>query len=52
MQRILEDPKMSLNGQPNIFFGKINSYTCDLHLKLNILNTLNIFVLKNESFAL
>jgi len=25
-----------------MFFGKIISYTCDLHLKLNILNPLNI----------
>jgi len=39
-----------------MFFGKIISYTCDLHLKLNILNPLNIFlgqmVEKKESFAL
>jgi hypothetical protein len=37
-------------------FGKIISYTCDLHLKLHILNPLNIMFLsngfKNESFAL
>jgi hypothetical protein len=39
-----------------MFLGKIISFTCDLHLKLNILNQLNIIVLstglKNESFAL
>jgi hypothetical protein len=47
---------MSFNGQPNMFFGKIIAYTCDMHLKLNILNPLNISFLsnglKNESFAL
>jgi len=56
MQKIPENPKMSFNGQPNMFFGKIISYTYDLHLKLDILNPLNIFFwsngLKNESFAL
>jgi hypothetical protein len=41
MQKILENTKMGFNGQPNVFFGKIISYTCDLHLKLNILNPLN-----------
>ncbi len=39
-----------------MFFGKIIFYTCDLHLKLNVLNPLYIIVLpndyKNESFAL
>jgi hypothetical protein len=39
-----------------MFFGKIISYTCDLHLKLDILNPFNIIYLpnglKNESFAL
>jgi len=43
---------MSFNGQPNMFLGKIISFTCDLHLKLDILNPLNIFFakwLKNES---
>jgi hypothetical protein len=35
---------MSLSGQPNMFLGKIISYTCDLHLKLQILNPLNINV--------
>jgi hypothetical protein len=39
-----------------MFFGKIISYTWDLHLKLNILNPLNIIFLskglKNESFTL
>jgi hypothetical protein len=47
---------MNFNGEPNMFFRKIISGTCDLHLKLNILNTLNIIVLsngfKNESFSL
>jgi hypothetical protein len=47
---------MSFNGEPNMFFGNIVSFTCDLHLKLNILNPLNIFFLSNgflnESFAL
>jgi len=39
-----------------MFFGKIISFTCDLHLKLNIFNQLNIIFLstglKNESFTL
>jgi len=39
-----------------MFFGKIISCTCDLHLKLDNLNPLNIFFLSNaflnESFAL
>jgi hypothetical protein len=56
MQKILENPKMCFNQQPNMFFGKIISYTCDLHLKLDILNPLNIFKISNgleyESFAL
>jgi hypothetical protein len=43
MQKILENPKIYFNGQPNIFFGKIIFSTCDLHLKLNILNPFNIF---------
>jgi hypothetical protein len=38
------------------FFGMFISYKCDLHLKLDILNPLNIISLsnglKNESFAL
>jgi hypothetical protein len=38
---------MSFNGQQNIVFGKIISYTCDLYLKLNILNQLNIIFLSN-----
>jgi hypothetical protein len=38
---------MRYNGQPNMLFGKIISYTCDLHLKLNILNPLNIIFLPN-----
>jgi len=42
MQKILENPKMSFNGQPNMFFDMFISFTCDLHLKLNILNPLNI----------
>jgi hypothetical protein len=32
----IENPKMSFNGQPNMFFDKIISYTCDMHLKLDI----------------
>jgi hypothetical protein len=47
MQKKILNPKMSFNGQPNMFFGKIISYTCDLHLKLNILNLLNFFFLLN-----
>jgi hypothetical protein len=46
---------MSFNEQPNMFFGKIISYTCDLHLKLDILNLWKFFFakwLKNESFVL
>jgi hypothetical protein len=38
-----KNPKMSFNGQPNTFFGNIIFCTCDLHLKLNILNPLNFF---------
>jgi hypothetical protein len=30
-----------------MFFGKIISYTCDLHLELNILNPLNIMFMPN-----
>jgi hypothetical protein len=33
---------MSFNGQLNMFFGMLISFTCDLHLKLDILNPLNI----------
>jgi hypothetical protein len=40
-------PKMSFNGQLNMFSGKIISYTCDLHLKLDILNPLNIIFWSN-----
>jgi hypothetical protein len=43
MKKILGNPKMNFNGKPNIFFNKIIFYTCDLHLKLDILNPLNIF---------
>jgi len=42
MQKILEKPKISFNGQPNMFFGMFISFTYNLHLKLNILNPLNI----------
>jgi hypothetical protein len=38
---------MSLNRQLNMFFGKIISFTCDLHLKLDILNPLNLMFLSN-----
>jgi hypothetical protein len=34
---------MSFNGQPNMSFGMFISFTCDLHLKLDILNPLYIF---------
>jgi hypothetical protein len=47
MKKILENCKMGFNGQPNMFFGKIISYTCDLHTKLDILNPLNIIFLSN-----
>jgi hypothetical protein len=47
---------MSFNGQPNMFFGKTISYTYDPHLKLDILNPLNIIFLSNgflkKSFTL
>jgi hypothetical protein len=48
---------MSFNQQPYIFFGMFISYKCDgLHLKLDILNPLNISFqsngLINEFFAL
>jgi hypothetical protein len=56
MQKIPKNHKISFNGQPNMFSGKIIPFTCDLHPKLNILNPLNIIFLsnglKNESFAL
>jgi hypothetical protein len=42
MEKILENPKMSFNGQLNMFFNKIISCTCDLHLKVDNLNPLNI----------
>ncbi len=55
-QKIFKNLKMSFNGQPNMFFDNIISYTCDFHLKLNILNPLNKFFLLNgflnASFAL
>jgi hypothetical protein len=38
---------MSFNGQQDMFFSKIISCTCDLHLKLDILNPLNIMFLSN-----
>jgi hypothetical protein len=56
MQKIPKNPKMGFNAQPNMFFNKIMCYICDLHLKLDILNSLNIIFLsnglKNESFPL
>jgi hypothetical protein len=45
--KIPKNLKMNFNGQPNMFFGKIISYTCDFHLKLNILNPLNIMFMPN-----
>ncbi len=56
MQKILEIPYMNFNGQPNMIFGMFISFTCDSHLKLDILNPLNIIFLsnglKNESITL
>ncbi len=46
---------MGFNGQPNMFFGKIIFYTCDLLVKLYSFNSLNIFlpnIKKIEYFAL
>jgi hypothetical protein len=43
MQKKSKKFKMSFNGQPNMFFDMFISFTCDLHLKLNILNLVNIF---------
>jgi hypothetical protein len=48
---------MDFNGQPNMFFGMFISFTCDQHLKLDILNLLNMIFLSsngvlNESFTL
>jgi hypothetical protein len=40
---ILKNPKMSFNGQPNMVFSKIISFTCDYYLKLDILNPMNLF---------
>jgi hypothetical protein len=36
MQKILQNPKMSFNGQSNMFVGKIIFCTYDLYLKLDI----------------
>jgi hypothetical protein len=47
MKKIPKIPKMSFNGQPNMFFGKIIFYTCDMHWKLDILNPLKIIFLSN-----
>jgi hypothetical protein len=33
--------KMSFQSQLNMFFYMIISYTCDLHLELEILNLIN-----------
>ncbi len=56
IKKIPKNPELSFNGQPNMFFGMFISYTCELHLKLDILNPLNIVLLsnglKNEFFAL
>jgi hypothetical protein len=56
MKNKLENFKMSFNGQLSIFFDMFISYTCNLHIKLDILNTLNIIFLSNgflnEPFAL
>jgi hypothetical protein len=42
MQKFPKISKMNFNGQLNMFFGKIFSCTCNLHLKLVFLNPLNI----------
>jgi len=42
IQKIPKNPKMSFNGQPNMFFGMFVSFTCDLHIRQDILNPLNI----------
>jgi hypothetical protein len=42
-QKIPKNSKMSFNGHLYMVFGKIVSCTCDLHLKLDILNPLNNF---------
>jgi hypothetical protein len=47
MQKIPKNPKMNFNGQSKMFFGMFISFTCDLHLKLDILNPLNISFLSN-----
>jgi len=56
MLEMQKNPKMSFNGQPNMFFNMFISCTCDPHLKLDILNPLNIIFLSNgflnESLAL
>jgi hypothetical protein len=39
---------MNFNGQPNMFFGMFISFTCDLHLKLDILNPFNIIFLSKK----
>jgi hypothetical protein len=38
---------MSFNGQPICIFGMFISFTCDLHLKLDILNPLKILFFIN-----
>jgi hypothetical protein len=38
---------MNFNGQPNKFFCNIILGKCDLHIKLDILNPLNIYILSN-----
>ncbi len=51
--RIVENLKKSQNGfqwTTKHFFGKIISCTCDLHLKLHILNPLNIIFFINWFF--
>ncbi len=49
MKKIPKNPKMSFNGQLNMFFGKINSCTYDTYLNLEILNPLNFIVLSNNN---
>jgi hypothetical protein len=47
MQKNSKNPKMSFNGQLNMFCGMFISRTCDLHLKQDILNPLSIIFLSN-----
>jgi hypothetical protein len=56
MQKFPKNLKMSFSEQPNMFLGMFISLTCDLHLKLDILNPMKMIFflngLKNEFFAM